>query len=881
MSQQGQDAGSLQSEIDYYKRQIEELAGENLKFDIAVSGLRHEVRQRRKGFALLSELQQTISEQTELSSFFEVTMEAINATLGMDKTVVLTPKGEEHAYRPSQWLGFLQPDSEQLSSLSLRFPEAFAEGSGLLLVNRSTEPTPLVEEIRSAFDLPYFICLPVMVEKAPIGLLLSGRLREAKPFYPPLDQGDVDTFQAIAGLIASTIRNRRLTVLRETDRLKTEFFANISHEFRTPITLTLGPLDQILKGRYGDVPDAVGSQLLILQRNQERLLALINQVLDLSKLEAGSMQLKAAPMPDINRFVAERVGQFSSAAEERGIELKVLPDPQLDGADLYIDGGQFEKLLFNLVSNALKFTRQGCVEVSTEIHQGAFRLAVRDTGIGIKPDQLPHIFDRFRQADGSESREHAGTGLGLALVKEVARLHGGDVKVHSEYGKGSLFHVTIPLGKSHLDPASVVEVAEEQRTTPSGTRQRVFIIQEGAAGQENADETNKETEAGFDTEKSTVLYVEDNPDLRRYVRHLLADRYNVFLAVDGRDGLGKARKYRPDIIITDQMMPQMSGRALLRAIREDPELHSIPVIFLTARAGAEARIESLDAGADDYVCKPFDEAELLIRVRNLLQARAQEKELAELNRQLGSKVEEQMAQLELASRIQKDLLPKDMPEIEGYEIVGRNLPAKTVGGDYFDFISLDESRIAICLGDVCGKGLPASLLMANLQATVRGQACFSADARQCLERSNKLLYDSTDMKTFVSLFYGILDIAKHSLRYANAGQNWPLIFSPGKPSVALQTSGLVLGAMEKVSYEEEEVIINPGDLLVIYSDGICEAMDEKYEEFGDQRLQEIVTLYKDASAREVVERILSAVELFTRGAEQSDDMTLVVVKRRD
>ena len=195
------DLDRFRKEIDYYKRQVDALAGENLKLDYAVSGLRHELKQKRQGFALLSELQQSIGAHKQLSAIFDITIRAINSTLGMDKTVVLTPMDRETCYRPSQWLGFFREESaERLSLLSLEFPPDLAKGTGLLVVNKASEKTPLIEEIQAAFDLPYFICLPVMVENAPIGLLLSGRLKEAKPLYPPFDQGDIDTFQAIAGL---------------------------------------------------------------------------------------------------------------------------------------------------------------------------------------------------------------------------------------------------------------------------------------------------------------------------------------------------------------------------------------------------------------------------------------------------------------------------------------------------------------------------------------------------------------------------------------------------------------------------------------------------------------------------------------------------------
>jgi len=583
----GDEVDPLRREIAYYRRQLDEMAGENVKLDVAITGLRHELKQKRQGFALLTELHQTVGAHKEISSIFEVTLRAVNATLGMDRTVVLAPTEEAHGYRPDQWLGFQPEDAERFASRSIRFPPEFAEGRGLLLINKASPPTPLIEEIRAAFQLPYFICLPVMVEGVPIGLLLSGRLREARPFYPPLDRGDVDTFQAIAGLITASVRNLRLAVFKEMDRLKTEFFANISHEFRTPITLTLGPLDQILKGRYGDAPDAVRDQLLVIQRSQRVLLGLINQILDLTKLEAGRLRLRAAPMPDVNRFVEERAGRFQAVAEQRGVALRVSLDPQAGWADLFADREMLDKLLTNLLSNAFKFTERGSVEVSTAIHGESFWLGVRDTGVGIKQDQLPYIFDRFRQADGSESREYAGTGLGLALVKEIAKLHGGEVTVNSHYGRGSLFLVTLPLGKAHLDPASLVEAVAEEATAQVEPHE-MAAVQERQAGREDAEMADGQAGAVFDPARPTVLYVEDNPDLRRHVRDLLDAHYNVFLAVDGRDGLVKARRHRPDLILADQMMPHVSGRSLLRELRSDPEMRAIPVVFLSWPTGGRS-----------------------------------------------------------------------------------------------------------------------------------------------------------------------------------------------------------------------------------------------------------------------------------------------------
>jgi signal transduction histidine kinase len=639
-------------ELAYYKRQVDEVAGQNLKLEYALSGLRHQVRQKQQGFALLSELQHSIGAQKRISAIFETAIGAINSVLGMDRTVVLMPTGREHAYRPAQWVGFLGEHPGHFGSLDLDFPPEFACGEGLLIVTRKTERTPLIDRVRTAFGLPYFVCVPVIADGAPIGLLLSGRLTEARPLYPPLDQGDADTFHAIAGLISASVQNIRISVLEEMDRLKTEFFANISHEFRTPITLTLGPLEQVLAGRYGEVCGPVRDQLTVMHRNQQRLLELINQILDLAKLEAGRMELRCAPMPEINRFIEQRAGQFGSAARLRGVELRLALDERLDGADLYADREELDRLLVNLLSNAVKFTRAGWIEVRTERAGDQFQLTVADTGAGIAPDELPYIFDRFRQAAGGAAREFAGTGIGLALVQEIAASHGGMVTAHSQRGKGSVFRVMIPLGSKHLNPASVLEFAAAdaggEPVFPAG-----FLALGEAAPQDDVEETNAAAEAAFDASRRTILYAEDNGDLRAHVRDLLAADYNVFVAADGQSALELLRARLCDLLVTDLMMPGASGRDLVQAVRSDDALRATPVLVLTARTAADARIDSLDAGADDYIAKPFDAAEFRARIRSLLRIkeyqdtiRAQAGELAQWNRTLNDRVRQQVRQID-------------------------------------------------------------------------------------------------------------------------------------------------------------------------------------------------------------------------------------------
>jgi signal transduction histidine kinase/class 3 adenylate cyclase len=401
--------------------------------------------------------------------------------------------------------------------------------------------------------------------------------------------------------------------LLELDRLKTEFFANISHELRTPLTLSLGAYKTLLK--LSPSPEC---QKLIQSglRNTGRLLFLINELLDLAKFESGRAELKKRCI-DLAAIVRGIAANFDSGARRR-IHSRGMEQPVAVEADPL----QIKKVLYNLLSNAFKFSdpEEGQVWMRLRANEDTIELEIEDNGIGIPGDQLERIFDRFTQVEGSATRRYEGTGIGLALVKEIVDLHRGRIAVESKLGQGSTFTMTLPRGGASL--ADIVTVEDEE--VPM-----FHVVRESG---------DKRDQAGVPSPASSsrlplVLVAEDNADMRAYVEGVLNGQYRIALAKDGVEGLEQAKALRPDLILTDAMMPRMSGYDLLKAVRGDEALRSIPVIFLTARAGTGARIESLDAGADDYLAKPFDENELLARVGNLIRSRAQERELTELQKE--------------------------------------------------------------------------------------------------------------------------------------------------------------------------------------------------------------------------------------------------------
>ncbi|MEX2559052.1 MAG: ATP-binding protein [Pirellulales bacterium] len=417
---------------------------------------------------------------------------------------------------------------------------------------------------------------------------------------------------------------RSLRQLQEHDRVKTEFFSNVSHELRTPLTMILSPVGRVLEKHGQALPGEVVSLLDVVRVNGRRLLELINRLLEFSKLQAGGATLALSKV-ELNNMVQALVAAASPLAEQRRVQLRAACDP--DVPPLGADAEKLETVITNLVSNALKFTPEnGLVEVETRLLSAQVRLSVRDTGIGIHPNNHARIFERFVQIDGSSSREFPGTGLGLALAKELVELHGGDIHVESELGKGSHFIVHLPLtpppaGDQLPAAAPLSRAIHSQFADLETCDVTQLMAANGDIGPPDA---------------PRVLVVDDTPEVRALIANVLSDQYRVLLAQDGAEGLEVARGSSPDLIISDVMMPVMDGYEFCRRIKDDPATAHIPFVMLTAKADKAMKIEGLDSGADDYLVKPFDTDELRARARSLVKLRRLHRELDQRNNDLES-----------------------------------------------------------------------------------------------------------------------------------------------------------------------------------------------------------------------------------------------------
>jgi PAS domain S-box-containing protein len=453
------------------------------------------------------------------------------------------------------------------------------------------------------------------------GLLVVGLNR-----FRVLDDSYRSFLELVAGQISASIANaiayeeerKRGSALAELDRAKTTFFSNISHELRTPLTLLLGPIEDAMAVEPKNADER--ERLELLHRNALRLLKLVNMLLDFSRLEAGRMQASYEPL-DLAAFTRDLASVFRSAIERAGLKLKLHIEEIAE--PVYVDRDMWEKIVMNLLSNALKSTFDGEIEVSLRPTPKGAELTVRDTGTGVPASDLPYLFERFRRVEGARRRTHEGSGIGLALVHELVEMHGGIISVDSREHVGTAFKIELRSGSSHLPQERVRKWRAEAPQVVGAA----MYVQEAMSWFSGGPRDEEGLGAGLDLEtvpeipeeasidgNARVLLIEDNRDMREYVTKLLSRRFEVETATNGKEGLQKATEQPPDLVLSDVMMPEMDGFQMLAALRENPKTLTVPVVLLSARAGEESRIEGLQAGADDYLVKPFTARELIARV---------------------------------------------------------------------------------------------------------------------------------------------------------------------------------------------------------------------------------------------------------------------------
>jgi signal transduction histidine kinase/DNA-binding response OmpR family regulator len=463
---------------------------------------------------------------------------------------------------------------------------------------------------------------------------------------------------SIADARADEEERKRAEALAEIDRAKTVFFSNVSHEFRTPLTLMLGPVQELLSRSHTHLTPTAAQQLEIVNRNGARLLRLVNTLLDFSRIEAGRVNA-VYQATDLAGFTADLAGMFRSATDRAGLRLEV-DCPPMNGV-AYVDRDMWEKIVLNLISNAFKFTFDGGISVSIKQVDQSAELRVSDTGVGIPAEEIPRLFNRFYRIANTRSRTHEGSGIGLSLVNELVKLHGGSIQVESTVEAGSTFIVIIPLGQDHL---ATSQIGGERSQSSTATGASPFVEEAlrwlPDIEKSNVEELPLESELlpslpGGSARKSRVLIADDNADMRQYLIRLLSSQYDVTPVADGQSALDSIRKELPDLVLSDIMMPNLDGFSLLQHLRSNSSTNTLPVILLSARAGEDARVEGMKAGADDYLVKPFSARELLARVQSHL-------DLARVRKEADKRIRENEERLRAFITASSDIVYRMSPD---------------------------------------------------------------------------------------------------------------------------------------------------------------------------------------------------------------------------
>jgi len=603
----------------------------------------YETTKRKLGERRLKLLSDLASATSHATSQQEAAQKALEALSGNTADIPFASLYLLDATRPqSQWMGSIGDDASlpavgpnPESGLGSPWPLAQSISGGRTLVPLKERSETLNDPVGRAAAPRYAMMLPITRAGAerPAGILVVGLSPRLL-----LDDDYRRFMELVAGQMATTLANvrafqeteERARALAELDRAKIAFFSNVSHEFRTPLTLMLAPIEEMLSQQGEGLSPENLQQVQLLYRNSLRLLKLVNTLLDFSRIEAGRMEAVFAPV-DISALTRDLASVFRSMAEKAGLYLHIECETLSEPA--FIDAELWEKIVLNLVSNAYKFTLSGGITVSLREDAEAFLLSVKDTGTGITESDQKSIFSRFYRVRSSFARTHEGTGIGLALVNELVKMLGGSIRLESDISTGSTFTVRIPKGASHL-PADRVQA--EIKTAGSPVHDRTFLseahqwIQEPLEGEPEFPPAQYPARDG----RARILVVEDNADMRGYLQRLLSKHWDVETASKGTSALKIVAARPPDLVLSDVMLPGIDGFELLRSLRARPETRFLPIILLSARAGEEAASEGLEAGADDYLIKPFSARELLTRVSAHIKS-SQARKDAEARVQLG------------------------------------------------------------------------------------------------------------------------------------------------------------------------------------------------------------------------------------------------------
>lgn len=668
-------------------------------------------------------------------------------------------------------------------------------------------------------------------------------------------------------------QQRVVAALERVDKLKDDFLANTSHELRTPLNGIIGIAESLHNETIGKLNESQKHNLSLVISNGKRLSLLVSNLLDFSKLKNSETELDRRAL-NLYRVVQDCVELMEPGL--KGKSLDILNQVSDYFPPVYADENRLQQILLNLIGNAIKFTESGEVAIACVEKGPRAEVSVKDTGIGIEAAKLDRIFVPFEQADPSSTRKYGGTGLGLSITKTLVELLGGEIRVESDLGKGSCFIFTLPMTFEGTSAQKVERVDFDAKEQPSWDEHL-----EGVAGglsgsawappdMDDIAYPITEVGAGSAADGFEILIVDDEPVNIQVLQNFLSVHgHSTFQAKDGVEALERIAEIGvPDLVLLDIMMPRLDGYEVCKRIRQKHPLYELPILMLTAKDKAKDLAEAFAVGANDYLVKPFDNTEIIARVNTLLSLKFAVREQQKL-----TTLKEE---LNVARSIQEAILPKETPRIKGIEIETRYEPMAEVGGDFYDFLVVDETKIGILMGDVSGHGIPAALVGSMLKIAFCSQEYLADNPEELLANINNTLEDKL-RKSFLTASYTYIDLEQMQLVHGDAG-HMPLIVLRRKSKALLEhkPNGIVMGWDRDISFPSTRISLRASDRLIIYTDGIAEAQNERGEMF-EKRFFELVKTTAEHGPSQVIEVIFDELHDWNPGQEPADDMTMVVV----
>jgi signal transduction histidine kinase/serine phosphatase RsbU (regulator of sigma subunit) len=742
------------------------------------------------------------------------------------------------------------------------------------------QESEMLADINRAFIKTVFLALGMFVIAILLVVLLSRKLtqpiKELVSTSKRLSKGDftkkaqvitndelgilAQSFNLMADQLKETfnVLETKNTELQHLDKIKDDFLANTSHELRTPLNGIIGIAESLRDGATGPLPNKTNANLSMIVSSGKRLANLVNDILDFSKLKHKNLDLQLKP---IGLYEITNIVLTLSHPLIQGKPVQLVNAVSSHLPPVQADENRLQQILHNLIGNSIKFTERGEVKISAQQIDSHLEIVVSDTGIGIPTEQLESIFESFEQAEGSTAREYGGTGLGLAVTKQLVQLHGGKIWATSTKGQGSQFHLTLSIAKGEATQLSVETTRLSKIEAPQ--------FEENVLTENAVMPLNK-------SEQLSILIVDDEPvNLQVLYNYLSLQNYRIVQATSGPEALAFMDDgLKPDAILLDVMMPKMTGYEVTIKLREKWKADELPILLLTAKNQITDLVVGLEAGANDYLTKPISKDELLARLKTHLNIKGLKAENVRLS-----------TELDISHRLQKMLLPeeKELELIDGLDIAGFMESAEEVGGDYYDVLQ-HSGQVLFAIGDVTGHGLESGALAIMVQSAIRTLlANHETEPVKFFSALNQMVFHNVQrMNVDKNLTLALVNYQDKQLYLSGQHEEMIVVRQGELELIDTLDLGFPVGLSEDIAefVHQIKIPLNAGDVVILYTDGITEALNLEKEEYRLERLCEVIQQNWQKTAQKIREAVIDDVRQFIGKQKMFDDITLLVLKQK-